>query len=224
MADFTIEAQPRDVRGKKVKRLRKVGMVPISVYGAKIDPLVLQVPYRPLEIALMKAGGTNLIDLTVEGKTHVVLARDVQRHVLLGTIEHVDFFAVDQSQKIRADIQIHLIGESPMVVSRQGILLTGTNTLTIEVLPSKLINEIEIDLTPLVEIGQSIHVSDLDLDDEIDIINDPEEMIVRISQPSAARAAILEGEEGEEGEEEIEEGAEPEVIAKGKDEEEDDEE
>lgn len=215
MAEFVIEAEPRTVVGKKVKTLRNEGIVPITVYGPKTDPVNLQVPYRPLEIALMKAGGTNLIDVKAAGKTHTVLAREVQREVLKGTIMHVDFFVVDQTAVIRADIPVHLIGESAAVASRKGILLTGTNTITIETLPAKLMNFIEVDLSLLQNVGDSITVADLKLGDDIRIINEPEETLVRVTQSSAARAA--EAEEAEAAESAM---SEPEVIAKGKAEEE----
>lgn len=223
MADFKIEAQERTIIGKKVKTLRAEGLVPITVYGAKIDPVSLQVPYRPLEIALMKAGGTNLIDLNVSGKNHVVLARDVQRNVLKGTILHVDFVAVDMKTKITTDVPITLINESPAVESREGILLTGTNSVTIETLPSNLLHEIQVDLSKLVTVGDTITVADLNLGDEITILSDPEEMIARVSQTSAARSELLEGMDAEGEDAEVAGGAEPEVIGRGKDEDEDDE-
>lgn len=217
MADYTIEAQPRTVIGKKVRQLRTQGLVPVVVYGAKIDPVALQIPYRPLEVGLMKAGGTNLIDLTVNGgETYTVLARDVQRHVVRGEIMHVDFMAVDQNAVISADVSVHLVGESPIVASREGMILAGSSTLTIEALPSKLINSIEVDISGLNEIGAAIHVRDIDLGSDVRILNDPEEMIVRIAQPAAARMAAAEGEE----EETMEGGSsEPEVIRRGREDE-----
>jgi large subunit ribosomal protein L25 len=221
VAEFTIEAEKRTIIGKQVNRLRAQGVVPITVYGAKIDPISLQVPYRPLEIALMQAGGTNLIDLKVNGDTHVVLVREVQRDVLKGTILHADFFVVDQMSKIRAEIPVHLIGESPVVAAREGILLTGTNTVTVETLPSNLMDHIEVDLSKLLELGDSITVADLDLGDDVTIINEPEDMLARVAQTSAARAELLEEGEEDEEEEEVDEGAEPEVISRGRAEEDD---
>ncbi|MDX1994427.1 MAG: 50S ribosomal protein L25 [bacterium] len=209
MADFTLELQPRSVTGKKVNQLRRDGLVPVTVYGPKINPLTLQVAYRPLEVVLMKAGGTNLIDLTAEGQTVTVLAREVQRDPIKGRIRHVDFFAIDQTSTIRIDVPVHLIGESPAVNQGRGILLQGANTLTIEVLPSKMLHSIEVDLSKLVDVTHSIHVSDLNLGPDVVIINEPEEMIVRVSQSSAARA--------EEDLEAAEAGViEPEVIGRGK--------
>jgi large subunit ribosomal protein L25 len=211
---FTLEAQPRTILGKKVKQLRRQGLVPVSVFGPKIEPVNLQIPYRPLQITLMNAGGTHLIDLQVDGDTTTVLARQVQRDVIRGDILHVDFFAVDMRSTIKTDVPIHFVGESPAVVSRVGILITGPTVITIETLPSNLLGQIEIDLSQLVNVGDSLHVRDLNLGPDIVIINDPNEMIAQISQPSAVRAEEEEEAEAVAAAEEV--SAEPEVIAKGK--------
>ncbi|MBC8098327.1 MAG: 50S ribosomal protein L25, partial [Armatimonadetes bacterium] len=189
MADFTIEAQPRTVVGKKVHQLRVQGLVPCTVYGPKIQAFNIQIPYRPLEVALSKAGGTNLIDLNVDGVTHSVLARYVQRDSIRRTIEHIDFFAVDLMTKIRTLVPVHLMGESPIVTQKRGVLLAGASNIMIEVLPSALLHYIEVDLTKLRKFGDSITVGDLDLGEGITILNEPEEMIAKILQPSAARSA-----------------------------------
>lgn len=218
MADYVIEAQPRAVIGKKVGQLRTQGIVPIVVYGPRIEPVNLQVPYRPLEVALMKAGGTSLIDIAVDGKTHTVLAREVQRDVLRGKILHVDFFAVDMTAKIRIDVFIRLTGESPVVESNIGILIQGTTNLTIETLPTNLLQQIDVDISGLTAVGDAIHARDLNLGEDIAIVNDPDELIVRINQTSAARSEEDEAAEAEEAA-----SAEPEVIGRGKKDEEDEE-
>lgn len=211
VADYVIEAQARGVVGKKVKQLRREGVVPATIYGPNIPPLNVQIPYRPLQLALMKAGGTNLIDIKVDDKaTYAVLAREVQRNPIRGDILHVDFFAVDLNAKIRTEVPVHLHGQSPIVTARKGLLITGATSLTVEVLASKLIQSIDIDLNQLTEIGASISVGDLKLGDDITILNDPEELIVRVVQSAAARSA----EEAEEAMTEV--SAEPEVIARGK--------
>lgn len=214
MADFSLDVQMRTVIGKKVSQLRRQGVVPMTVYGPKTKPMSVQAQYRPLELVLMKAGGTNLIDLNADGTTVTVLAREVQRDPIRGEIRHVDFFAVDLESKIRTDVPIHYINESPAVQQRKGILLYGTNNLTIEVLPGKLIHSIEVDLSLLKDVTDVILVGNLKLDESVTIINDPEEMIVRISQSSAARAE-------EDLEAEAAAMVEPEVVKKGKVEEED---
>jgi large subunit ribosomal protein L25 len=219
VADFTIDAQVREVTGKKVSQVRNQGLVPVTVYGPKTQPVSLQIPYRALEVTLMKAGGTNLIDIMVDGKTHTVVTREVQRDVLKGTIMHVDFFAVDPEAKIRADVPVHLVGESPAVVNRRGILVSGANAITIEVLPSKLVHVIEVDLTKLQEVGDSVYVSDLDLGPDVTIINEPEEVLARIQQTSAARSEELAEMDEELAGEHT--SAEPEVIGRGREDEDD---
>jgi large subunit ribosomal protein L25 len=156
------------------------------VYGPNTAAFQIQIPYRALEVALMKAGGTHLIELQVNGKTHTVLTREVQRHILRGSILHVDFFAVAADQTIAADVFIQYVGESPAIAAGN-MLLTGPSSLSIETLPSKLLSEITIDVSNLTEVGDSIHVRDLDLGDDFVIHNDPDELLVRVVQPSAAR-------------------------------------
>ncbi len=212
--NFVIEAESRQIVGKKVSQLRRQGIVPVTIYGPKAAPVNLQIPYRPLQLALMKAGGTNLISINVNGKSTPVLAREVQRDILRNDIMHVDFFAVDMTAKITIDVPLHFTGESAAVNSKRGILVTGPTTISIETLPSHLINQIEINISDLNEVGDSIHVRDLKLDSEITVLNDPEEMIARISQPAAARS-----EEDAAAEEAA--AGEVEIIKKGKADEED---
>ena len=209
---YTLEAQVRTVFGKKCGALRRQGFVPAVVYGPKMEPVHVQVGYRALQLALLKAGGTHLIDLTVDGTTRPVLTREVQRDVIRGTILHVDFMAVDLTIKIRATVPVHFINESPAVSSRAGVQVNGTTSLEIEALPSDLPEHIEVDLSGLFNVNDSIHVRDLAISDKVEILAEPDEMIVRIA-PQAA-------EEVEETTEEEGTAAEPEVIGRGKKEEE----
>jgi large subunit ribosomal protein L25 len=210
-----ITAQPRTVTGKQVGQIRTKGLVPGTVYGPASKPVNVQFEYRPLQLALMKAGGTSIIDLTVEGdKTYQVIAREVQRDVVRGNILHVDFFALDMTQKMRVDIPIILIGESSAVVAKRAILLQGTSSVTVEMLPSKLVHQFEVNISSLSEIGDTLHMGDLQLGDDVTLVNDPEEMVAKLVQPSAARAAEAAEEE------EAEAGAMPEVIGRGKEDEE----
>lgn len=213
MAEFVLEAEAREITGKKVSQLRKNNLVPATIYGAKMEPVSVQIPYRPLEVTLLKAGGTNLIDLKVAGKTHTVLAREVQRDFIKGKILHADFFVVDVTSKIRYAIPVHIVGESLPITSKRGILLTGTSTITVETLPTHLLQGVDVDISVLREIGDTITVGDLKLGDDVTVMDDPEEMVVRVAQTSAQRAEA-------EAEEETSVMTEPEVIHKGKVEEE----
>jgi large subunit ribosomal protein L25 len=209
---YTLDAQSRSLVGKKVSQLRVQGLVPAVIYGAHVEPVTLQIPYRPLEIALGHAGGTHLINVNFDGKTQSVITREVQRDILRGTIMHVDFLAVDASTRITAEIPVHLVGESPAVSQRLGMLLQGTATLSIEAVPAELIDLIEVNISGLKAVGEAIHVRDLKVSDQLKILNDPDELIVRINP----LRVVEESETTEEGAT----AAEPEVITRGKAEEE----
>lgn len=210
---YSIEAQARVVTGKKVGALRRAGLVPCIIYGSKIEPVAVQIPERALQMTLLKAGGTHLIDVNVDGKAYSVLARAVQRNVLRGDIIHVDFLAVDASTKIKASVPVHYINESPAVRSGAGVLLQGLNTLTIEALPKDLIDRVNVDLSLLTEVGSSLFVRDLSVSDKVTLIDDDDEMVVRVIMTAAAESEVA-AEAAEVT------ASEPEVISKGKKEEE----
>ena len=213
MAEFQLAADLRQARGRKNRQLRREGFVPGIVYGPSTEPMSVQFPYRAIEVTLMNAGGTNLIDIMVEGAAYPSLAREVQRDVVRGDIMHVDFLAVDQTQRISVEVPIVMEGASPVVAAREGILITGRSSLTLEVYPSDIRDRILIDLSQLMELGAEVLVRDLTFGENVTVHNDPNEMLAKIVQPAAARAEEdldedAEGEEGEEGEEQEEAEAE----------------
>jgi large subunit ribosomal protein L25 len=209
---FTLEAQPRSVTGKKVGQLRRAGLVPVIVYGPKSEPMALQIPYRALQLALLKAGGTHIISLNIDdGRSQMVLARSVQRDVIKGDILHVDFLAVDASTRITTVVPLVLVGEAPAVKAGLGVLLNGIQSVEIEALPSDLIDRVEVDLSSLKALNDSLHVRDLRLSDRLTVLSDADDMIVRVT---------LQQEQPEVTEETIT-SAEPEVVKKGKVDEED---
>ncbi len=188
MAEFQLAAELRQARGRRNRQLRRDGFVPGIVYGPSTAPLSVQFPYRAIEVTLMDAGGTNLIDIMVNGDTYPSLAREVQRDVVRGDILHVDFLAVDESQRIRVEVPIVMEGTSPVVAAREGILITGRSSLTLEVFPSDIRDRIIIDLTKLTEMGAEVLVRDLTFGENVTVHNDPNEMLAKIVQPAAARA------------------------------------
>lgn len=206
---FTLDAQPRTITGKQVSQLRDQGLIPAVIYGAHIKPIHVQIPTRALETTLRQAGGTNIINLNLSTGKQAVIAREVQRHILKGSILHVDFLAVDASTKLTTTVQIQLVNESPAVKAGLGVLLTGLTSLTLEALPADLLSHVEVDLAKLEELNDTIYVRDLDLGDKVTILSDEEEMIVRVTVQSVA-------EETTDGEVT---STEPEVIKRAKEEE-----
>ena len=163
MAEYQLAAAVRQARGKKNRKLRRAGFVPGTVYGPSTESISVQFPYREIERTLMNAGGTNLVDIEVAGETYPSLAREVQRDVVRGDILHVDFLAVDQTQRIRVEVPIITEGQSPVVAARDGILITGRSSLTLEVYPSEIRDRILIDLSGLTELGSEVLVRRFEL-------------------------------------------------------------
>ena len=213
MADtYTLEAQRRTVTGKHVKELRRQGVVPAVIYGAGSVPVSISCARRTLEIVLANAGSTHLIEVTVEGLSHNTLVREVQRDKIRRDIMHVDFLQVDLTKLLRTEVQIMLIHAPKLAAD----LMLAQNLLTVEIecLPGNIPEHVELDISGLALPGARLTVADLPALPNVTILSDPAEVIVRVE--------TLAAEEVEEVEAAAVEGApsEPEVLEKGKKEEE----
>ncbi|MBX3083880.1 MAG: 50S ribosomal protein L25 [Anaerolineae bacterium] len=206
---YSIDAQPRSVIGKKVRFLRREGLVPAVIYGAGGEAISVSVPRRPLEIVLSKAGGTHLVNVAVDGSTHPTIVREVQRDIIRRDITHVDFMRVDLSKTLRTEVPIVLTALPKLDSVLQ--LQQNITSIEVECLPTNIPEHIEVDAAGLVALGAHITVGDLKPIEGVAFLADPTEVIVRIASIAAAT-------EEETGEATI---AEPEVMEKGKKEEED---
>ena len=216
MDQIVINAQPRSVTGKKVKLLRREGLIPLVVYGRKTEPINIQAVEFDTNRAISSAGG-QLMSLQIEGEDapRAVLARDIQRDVITGAYMHVDLYEVDVTERRQVEVSVVLVGEAPLASTGEAVLLQVLNSVQIECLPTEIMQSIELDASKMVEFSDALYVSDLSLPEGIDILTPADEMIARLQ-------AIQEEEEEEEeellfGEEET---AEVEVIQRGKEEEE----
>jgi large subunit ribosomal protein L25 len=180
MAEIALAAEPRKVIGKQVRALRRTGIVPVVLYGHKREPLALQIEERSLRKTLKQAGGYRLITLNIEGKPHMSLAREVQQHPLTRAILHADFQEVIMTEKLLLSVPLHFTGESPAVKAGLGLLIRSRESVQIETLPADLIPSISVDVTQLNTAGQSIHVSDLKVPDNVRIVTDAHEAVARI--------------------------------------------
>jgi large subunit ribosomal protein L25 len=217
MEQIELETQKRKLLGKKVKTLRREGLVPAVLYGHETDAVPLQVEERELKRVLIQAGEHRLIALKIgrARKPHMALTRDVQWDVITGRPLHVDFYAVVMTEKITTAVPLVLVGKSPAADRAEVILLQGLDEVEIECLPGDLIEAIEVDVSELEEVDQAIYVKDLRVPPTVDVLTDAEELIVKVDWAAP--------------EEMVEEvvpvaPAEVEVIAKGKVEEEPEEE
>ena len=219
MATVSLSANARDGKGKGAARsLRSQGQVPAVIYGHGRHPQPLALNARDLDKLLshIQAEST-VIEVTVGGQTAKTLIREIQRHPIKRQILHVDFQALVAGEKVTVSIPIVLLGVPEGVRLEGGVLDQTLREIEIEVDPSNIPDHVEYDITNMV-IGDSVHISDLKVPEGVEVIDDPETSVAVLAAPRAVIeevAAVAEPVEGEAGA-----VAEPEVIGRGKEEEE----
>jgi large subunit ribosomal protein L25 len=178
-----LRVSDREILGKKVKSLRRQGITPVHLFGHGIESLALQCDTGELERVLDQAGQTRLITLKVakEKKPRTAVVREFDRDWRRGELVHVDFYQVKMEEKIRLEIPIVLVGEAPALKSKANMLEHELSTLTVECLPAKIPNSVEVDVTSLAEPEQAIRVKDVILDKDIAVLNHPDLVVAKIS-------------------------------------------
>ena len=210
----TLKLDQRTLTGKKVRRLRRAGVIPVHVYGAGIEPASLQVDDRTLNRLLPQVGSNIPVSVEYEGQDeeNICFVREVQRHPVTENIIHVDFLRVDVTRTIATEVPITLEGTSPAVSQMAGTLLQNMQSLSIESLPMDMPSELTVDISTLVDFDTVLSVSDVETPGNVTVLNNPEDVIVRVAPPRLEVEFEDELEEGEEGEEAAE-GAEGEEAS-----------
>jgi len=202
--EVLINAEKRNVVGKQVKALRRQGILPGVIYGRHIEAFPIQMDAHNAALILDKLTASSLITIDVDGEKFSVLMRDRQRDVIFGDLLHVDFLVVSLTEKLRATIELKLVGEAPVADNPEVVVTQVLNDIEIEAFPQDLPEVIEVDISTLETVDDEITVADLDLGENIAILTDPNETIVSVgyvAQEEVAQEA---------------EAVEPEVVEKGK--------
>lgn len=193
-------AEKRTVLGKQVNQLRRQGWVPAVMYGHDFDPVPLQFETRSLRQVLSQVGGSQLVGIKVKGqkKPEMTLVREVQRDPVCGDLLHVDFYRVMMTERLTAEVPLVIVGESPVVERKEGVLLQAISTIEVECLPGDLVDAIEVDISELTEVDHTLYVRDLAIPAGIDLLTDLNEMIVRVVPLAAEEIEEVVVPEGEE--------------------------
>jgi large subunit ribosomal protein L25 len=204
----TLVAEPRSVTGKKVKQLRREGLIPAVIYGQR-EPVHIQMDNLVLRRVLREAGSTSLIEIDLGGSSRTVLARHIQLHPTRGDVFHVDFYEVNMRQTLTSEASLVSRGESPTAEDGEGSVVLVVHSVQIEALPDDLISELEVDISQIETPEDVLYVGDLKAPAGVAILTDPETVIAKFEY------AQLEEEEEEEVVEEPD-AEEVEVITKGR--------
>jgi large subunit ribosomal protein L25 len=178
MAEISLVAElGRTTGSRESRRLRHTGRVPAVVYGHGMAPLSVSVVARDLRAALMAHGLNQVLTLKVEGSTHLVLARQLQRHPVRRTVSHVDFQVVRQDEIVHAEVPLVIAGTATQVEQERGVIEQTLTSLSIRSTPGQIPEEIAVDITAL-EVGGMIRVRDLQLPEGVTTEVDPEDVVV----------------------------------------------
>lgn len=205
-----LDAQTRTEVGKKVKSLRKQGLIPANVFGQDFKSQSIKIGLKDFTLAYKQAHETGIIYVNVDKDSIPTLVTSLQRDPLRHSILHIDFRKVNLKQKIETEVPILIVGESEAVHQHGGELITQNDHITIEALPSDIPANIEIDISALKEVGSDIKVSDIAKNAAYTITMEPETVIVSVTahkeesvvpETAAPETEVIgaEGEEGAEG-------------------------
>ena len=203
----SVKLSPRSVIGKKVKQLRRQGVVPVHMYGVGIDSQPLQMEAGLLRKLLPQVGTNVPVSIEIEGGDgeNICFVREVQRHPVTEAVLHVDFMRVDVSQTIRAEVPLVLIGNAP-AVRQGGTLLQPLQRLLVEALPMNMPESLEVDVADLDDFEKAVYVSSIEVGADVTVITESEEMIARVIPPRVEVEEEVVGEGLEEGAEAAEDG------------------
>ncbi|MBI5295441.1 MAG: 50S ribosomal protein L25 [Chloroflexi bacterium] len=211
MERVTLKATKRDVIGKQVKALRRAGQLPAVIYGRHVEPISIMMDAHTSSRALAKLTSSSLIMIDVDGTEYPVLVREKQRNYIKNSLLHVDFLAVNLNENIRTEVRVEFTGLSLAVKDFNAVLVNHLTSFEVECLPTDLPERIIVDLGALKVVGDAIHVRDIPTMENVRFLDDPDEMIVVATYAKDEEAAPVAG---------AGEAVEPEVVEKGKKEEE----
>jgi large subunit ribosomal protein L25 len=181
-----LKAKTREILGRKVRSLRREGLVPASVYGKKVKAISLQISLLDFRKLYHSVGETTLFDLLIETEKtpRPVLIKAVQYHPVTNLPLHVDFHQVSLTEKVSAKIPVEVVGVSPAVTDLGGVMIMALSEIEVEALPTDLPEKIEVDISALVNLDNSILVKDLKIEaDKITVLSGPDETVVTVQTP-----------------------------------------
>ena len=183
------------------RRLRAEDSIPAVVYGKGMEPISIAIGRRDLRIALSGPSGMNtILDLTVDGTVYPAIVKDMQRHPVRRTVQHVDFIQIDLNREITVAVPVRMEGEAKAVLNNGGLVDLRRGELDVTTTPRNIPEEIVVDISDM-DMDTTITIGDVTAPDGCVIEGEPEWVVVTVltmraveEEPAAA------GEEGEEGE------------------------
>jgi large subunit ribosomal protein L25 len=210
MEKVVLKAEKRTLIGKQVRQMRREGRLPGVIYGYNFEPTPISLDSHESQQVIPHLTSSSIVNIDLGGKLIPALVREKQKNYIKNLLTHVDFLAVSMTEKIRAQVSLHFGGLAPAIKEFNAAIVNNMAAIEVEALPNDLPERIDVDLSVLAKLGDSIHVRDLIIPEGVTLLTDVDEMVA-VATATHEEAEPVVGEEGV---------AEPEVIEKGKAEEE----
>ena len=178
MEKIVLKASKRDVVGKQVKALRRAGQLPAVIYGRHVEPIAISLEAHSTGLAFAKLTSSTLVTIDVDGTEYAALVREKQRNYIKGNLTHIDFLAVDLTEKITTKVHLTFTGVSSAVKDHSAVLVHRMEQLEVECLPTDLPERILVDISSIKEIGNNIRVHDIVLPENVAVLEDPDEIVI----------------------------------------------
>jgi len=187
-----LAAEKRKITGRKVKVLRRGGILPANIYGKNLKSLAVQLRMKLFLPVYQKAGETGIVELKVGGESKIrpVLIHNVQLDPVSDQPLHADFYQVDLKKKVTAEVPVELIGESLADKEKIGILIQPLTEIEIEALPTELPDKLELDISDLKEVDNAVTVADLRVPKGVEVLTSEKEILAKI-EPLAKEEEVL---------------------------------
>jgi large subunit ribosomal protein L25 len=183
MDKIVLKATKRSVTGKQVKALRRAGQLPAVIYGRHVEPIAISLEAHTAGLVFSKLTSSTLVTVDVDGVEYATLVRDRQRNYIKGNLTHVDLLALDLSEKIRTKVHLVFAGVASAVKDYSAVLIHRMDALEVECLPTDLPERINVDISSIKEIGNSIRVQDIVMSPNVTVLDDPEEIVMIATLP-----------------------------------------
>ena len=195
-ANSVLFLQSRQVVGKKVARLRRQGIVPANICGRGLPSVAVQAPLAELRAAFRERGRNAVVEVQVQGEdgTRPVLLREIQRNPVTDEVQHIEFYQVDLTRRVHAQVEVALVGDSE-AVHLGGVLVHPQTTVEVEALPGEIPDRFEVDISALASFGDAIHVGELAVPGGVRILTDASAVVVAAQAPRVQEEEMAPSEE-----------------------------
>lgn len=225
MSETVLVAETGRATGSaNARRLRRDDRIPAVVYGHGLDPVDLSIARSDLRAALSGPAGANtILDLTVDGTVYPAIVKELQRHPVRRTVQHVDFIHINLDEEITVSVPVHMTGEAKEVLNNGGLVDLRRNELEVSTTPGNIPDEIVIDITDM-DMDTTITIGDVPAPAGVSILGEPDWVVVTVLtmrasefETDAVEGEEVEGEEGAEAAEGDEAAAEGDAEPAGDD-------